>query len=326
MLHKDDNSIIAELTQERRFPVVMVTVREARVQKVCICGKAGSAEPFLRPDARDRSGKRESHDGGGWQERQWHSICVVPETGGRNIVCFAARDQIPAWKTGSSGDQRRKPQNQQRGLETYYIRQRRRISVVERKDWCPGFWGHRQNRILRRNPIIYRGEVIARSCTWVHGVPLLPRELDNFVFADSWSCSASASSRPIRPRLVMRKPCTGSVPISRCNPGRREEGWFRERTPEPLPGVGASGRAGWASWVVSEGHGLVHDSTRLLVTFRTFHSAIYVRRTLSRLSESTTITSRRSDRKREWRESEQWTVSLGLGIYIKEIGRTGSPL
>ena len=33
MLHKNDNRIIAELTQERRFPVVMVTVREARVQK-----------------------------------------------------------------------------------------------------------------------------------------------------------------------------------------------------------------------------------------------------------------------------------------------------
>jgi hypothetical protein len=32
MLHKDDNRIIAELTQERRFPVVTVTVREARVQ------------------------------------------------------------------------------------------------------------------------------------------------------------------------------------------------------------------------------------------------------------------------------------------------------
>src|SRR5260221_319072 len=33
MLHKVDNRVIAQLTQECRFPVVMVTVREARVQK-----------------------------------------------------------------------------------------------------------------------------------------------------------------------------------------------------------------------------------------------------------------------------------------------------
>ena len=31
MLHKEDNRIIAELAQESRFPVVMVTVRKARV-------------------------------------------------------------------------------------------------------------------------------------------------------------------------------------------------------------------------------------------------------------------------------------------------------
>src|SRR6516225_9374250 len=33
MLHKDNNRIIAELAQESRFPVVMVTVRKARVHK-----------------------------------------------------------------------------------------------------------------------------------------------------------------------------------------------------------------------------------------------------------------------------------------------------
>src|ERR1700756_3909587 len=33
MLHKNGDRIITKLTQECRFPVVMVTVREARVQK-----------------------------------------------------------------------------------------------------------------------------------------------------------------------------------------------------------------------------------------------------------------------------------------------------
>ena len=36
MLHKDDNRIIAELTQECRFPVVMVTCGKPASKKVCI--------------------------------------------------------------------------------------------------------------------------------------------------------------------------------------------------------------------------------------------------------------------------------------------------